>query len=122
MAANLPCEQLVFSGGGLRCFWHGGFLEAVEATHRLRPTRITGCVEDMIGTDAQTRSADGPTLVLLSKRFVGLPDDDGGRITYAQPSKDLLPGRKLDFTDPDLLTKARDQGRDDGRRWRSKIP
>ena len=27
---DLNFEQLVFSGGGTRCFWHGGFLETVR--------------------------------------------------------------------------------------------
>ncbi|MEM7709198.1 MAG: patatin-like phospholipase family protein [Pseudomonadota bacterium] len=34
--------QLVFSGGGLRCFWHGGWLEAVEAELTFAPDRVTG--------------------------------------------------------------------------------
>ncbi|SFI99839.1 patatin-like phospholipase family protein [Jannaschia pohangensis] len=64
---------------------------------------------------------DGPTLVLLTKRFHALPDDENGRITFVEPGEDILPGRKLDFTDPGLLVEAWDQGRDDGRRWRNKI-
>lgn len=35
-------DQLVFSGGGLRCFWQGGFLDVVRDTIDLSPTRITG--------------------------------------------------------------------------------
>ncbi|EAU40339.1 Patatin-like phospholipase family protein [Fulvimarina pelagi HTCC2506] len=37
-----PFEQLVFSGGGTRCFWHGGFCEHVRKPLRLMPKRITG--------------------------------------------------------------------------------
>ena len=33
-------SQLVFSGGGTRCFWHGGFLNVVGPTIHLRPERI----------------------------------------------------------------------------------
>ncbi len=33
-------EGLVFSGGGTRCFWQGGFLEAVHEPLGLRPARI----------------------------------------------------------------------------------
>ena len=36
-------EQLVFSGGGIRCFWHGGFLSEVGCYEDLRPDRIS-CV------------------------------------------------------------------------------
>ena len=271
-----PYEQIVFSGGGLRCFWHGGWMEAVrEGGIRLAPARVTGVsggalsaaawiagredflferfaralrredrnvtlgdldeadgrtphqrvyeaiVADVIDADAQARIAAGPafqisvstpgagagatpkalvagaiyqaeqmiaptprprmsalagvaqrlvdargaardgtlpdlirmaatvppafrpddwagepiydggmvdkaprpepdegrTLVLLTKRFHALPDDEGGRIAHVQPSAPVLPGAKLDFTDPDLLREAWDQGRRDGAAW-----
>lgn len=35
-------DQLVFSGGGLRCFWQGGFLDVVRDALGLDPQRITG--------------------------------------------------------------------------------
>ncbi|ORE93918.1 patatin-like phospholipase family protein [Aurantimonas sp. 22II-16-19i] len=38
----LPFEQLVFSGGGTRCFWHGGFLETVRGPLDLKPERVAG--------------------------------------------------------------------------------
>ena len=60
---------------------------------------------------------EGRTLVLLTKRFRTLPDDDGGRIDYVQPSEAVLSGSKLDFTDPDLLREAWDQGERDGAAW-----
>ncbi|MGB3554842.1 MAG: patatin-like phospholipase family protein [Jannaschia sp.] len=60
---------------------------------------------------------EGRTLVLLTKRFRSLPDDDGGRLTFVQPSEDVLSGSKLDFTDPDLLREAWDLGRRDGQAW-----
>ena len=277
---SLPFEQLVFSGGGLRCFWHGGFLEAVCETHRLTPSRVTGSsggalsaatfiagierrvfegmtqamaredgnltvedlandndgriahqriydevLEEVFDAPAIARIVAGPafqisvstpgdssvptlkalvggaiyqleqlasptprprlaslsgmeqrlidaraaaregllpklirmaatvppafrpdtwegewiydggmvdkaplpdpdrgrTLVLLTKRFHALPDDAGGRITYVEPSEDILPGAKLDFTDPRHVTEAWNQGLEDGRRWRNKI-
>jgi predicted acylesterase/phospholipase RssA len=34
--------QIVFSGGGLRCFWHGGWMEAVERAASFAPERVTG--------------------------------------------------------------------------------
>lgn len=40
---TLPFEQLVFGGGGIRCFWHGGFCEVVEERYALKPERIA-CV------------------------------------------------------------------------------
>lgn len=35
-------SQLVFSGGGLRCFWQGGFMDVVRDALDLDPARITG--------------------------------------------------------------------------------
>ncbi|RFC62334.1 patatin-like phospholipase family protein [Fulvimarina endophytica] len=37
-----PFRQLIFSGGGTRCFWHGGFCEVVRRPLALEPERITG--------------------------------------------------------------------------------
>jgi predicted acylesterase/phospholipase RssA len=39
---RLAFEQLVFSGGGTRCFWHGGFLEVVAPAIHLHPERVVG--------------------------------------------------------------------------------
>ena len=35
-------SQIVFSGGGIRCFWHGGFLTTVERKHTLSPDHVSG--------------------------------------------------------------------------------
>ncbi len=40
MTAALSYDQLVFSGGGTRCFWHGGFLDIVRDAIGLAPKRI----------------------------------------------------------------------------------
>lgn len=40
MGGNFP--QIVFSGGGLRCFWQGGFMDVVRDALDLTPERITG--------------------------------------------------------------------------------
>ena len=39
--AHLRFEQIVFSGGGTRCFWHGGFAAVVGPAIHLRPERIS---------------------------------------------------------------------------------
>ncbi len=41
-APDLRFDQLVFSGGGTRCFWHGGFLRVVGPAIHLAPARIVG--------------------------------------------------------------------------------
>ena len=40
VSADLRFDQLVFSGGGTRCFWHGGFAAVVGPAIQLRPERI----------------------------------------------------------------------------------
>ncbi|MHA6344486.1 patatin-like phospholipase family protein [Roseivivax sp. CAU 1761] len=42
--AQLPDNppQIVFSGGGLRCFWQGGFMTTLCAARPCRPERVTG--------------------------------------------------------------------------------
>ncbi|GAA4225637.1 hypothetical protein GGQ68_003255 [Sagittula marina] len=35
-------KQIVFSGGGLRCFWQGGFMKRLEQDRRFAPERVTG--------------------------------------------------------------------------------
>lgn len=39
-SSSLRFEQLVFAGGGTRCFWHGGFLGVVASAIDLEPKRI----------------------------------------------------------------------------------
>ncbi|MGK7651463.1 patatin-like phospholipase family protein [Roseovarius sp. B08] len=34
--------QIVFSGGGLRCFWQGGFITRLEQERKFTPKRVTG--------------------------------------------------------------------------------
>lgn len=41
-APGLDFEQIVFSGGGTRCFWHGGFMKVVEPALTARPRRVCG--------------------------------------------------------------------------------
>lgn len=35
-------SQIVFSGGGLRCFWQGGFMRRLEREREFTPKRVTG--------------------------------------------------------------------------------
>lgn len=40
--ADTAFDQVVFSGGGARCFWHGGFITEVTAHLPLAPRRVSG--------------------------------------------------------------------------------
>jgi hypothetical protein len=54
-----PFRQLVFSGGGTRCFWQGGFLDASRDALPVNPDRITGV------SDGVAAVADGPAFQIL---------------------------------------------------------
>ncbi|MFD0859022.1 patatin-like phospholipase family protein [Roseovarius aquimarinus] len=41
MGPRPPYDQIVFSGGGTRCFWQGGFLDVVRDPLGLDPARIS---------------------------------------------------------------------------------
>jgi hypothetical protein len=41
MASATPFDQVVFSGGGLRCFWQGGFIDVVRDAIGLEPARLS---------------------------------------------------------------------------------
>ncbi|QFU09801.1 Patatin-like phospholipase [Rhodobacteraceae bacterium THAF1] len=56
----------------------------------------------------------GRTLILLTKRFRNLPQED--RLTYVQPSEEV-PADKIDFTDPDKLRETWAIGEEDARRF-----
>lgn len=81
MAAE-PFEQVVFSGGGTRCFWYGGFLQATKDPLQLCPQRITGvsggalsaacfiadCGQVLLDNMGQAFDQNDHNLNILSKR------------------------------------------------------
>ena len=60
---------------------------------------------------AAVEADDGPTLVLLTRRFARLPVHPSR--TYVQPSA-AIPVSAWDYTDPDAIQAAFDLGRRDG--------
>ncbi len=57
---------------------------------------------------------EGETLVLMTSRYRNCPDID--QCTYAQPSCEVA-ADKIDFVDPDKVTRTWDQGVADGKAW-----
>ena len=70
-AAPLPYDQLVFSGGGIRCFWHGGWIEAVTAERTLTPARIIGVSGGALSGAAWLAGRERVLLEVMSKAFNG---------------------------------------------------
>ncbi|MGI9024564.1 MAG: patatin-like phospholipase family protein [Burkholderiaceae bacterium] len=81
-------EQVVFAGGGNRCWWQAGWWDVVAPAISLKPRVIAGV------------SAAAPTACM----------------TYVQPSK-KVPISAWDYADPAAMHLTYDQGRGDGERF-----
>ena len=62
-------DQLVFSGGGIRCFWHGGFLSEAGDTLALSPQRISGVSGGALSAAAWIGRRERDLLMLMSEAF-----------------------------------------------------
>ena len=62
-------EQIVFSGGGIRCFWHGGFLSEVGDYQSLRPERVSGVSGGALSAAAWIGGRERDLLMLMSEAF-----------------------------------------------------
>ena len=62
-------EQLVFSGGGIRCFWHGGFLSAAGETLALDPARVSGVSGGALSAAAWIGQRERTLLMLMTEAF-----------------------------------------------------
>ncbi|MFQ6551295.1 patatin-like phospholipase family protein [Aestuariibius insulae] len=65
----LPYEQLVFSGGGIRCFWHGGWIETVTAGRALKPARVIGVSGGALSGAAWLAGRERTLLDVMSEAF-----------------------------------------------------
>ncbi len=62
-------DQLVFSGGGIRCFWHGGFLSVFEEVHKLKPRRVSGASGGALSAAAWIGGREDDLRMLMSEAF-----------------------------------------------------
>ena len=66
---GLAFEQLVFSGGGTRCFWHGGFLEVVGPALQRRPERVVGVSGGALSAAAMIAGREHRLLAVMTDAF-----------------------------------------------------
>ncbi|MGB7408535.1 MAG: patatin-like phospholipase family protein [Pontixanthobacter sp.] len=66
---NLQFDQVAFSGGGIRCFWHGGFLSQVGDIGTIRPQRISGVSGGALSGAAWIGGVEGDLLDLMREAF-----------------------------------------------------
>ena len=71
MTAAVPYEQLVFSGGGTRCFWQGGFLDVVRDAIGLAPDRIAAVSGGALSASAFVSRRGKRLLELTTETFAG---------------------------------------------------
>ena len=62
-------EQLVFSGGGTRCFWQGGFLDVVRRAIDLDPARIASVSGGALGSAAYVAHRGNALLRIMADAF-----------------------------------------------------
>ena len=62
-------KQIVFSGGGLRCFWQGGFMQELEKTRHYKPERITGVSGGALAGAAWLGGIEDRLLQVMCARF-----------------------------------------------------
>ena len=62
-------EQIAFSGGGIRCFWHGGFMSRVGGYEDLRPSRISGVSGGALSAAAWIGGREDDLFMLMNEAF-----------------------------------------------------
>lgn len=97
-----PFQQIVFSGGGTRCFWQGGFMDVVRDELDLSPDRMTGvsggalagaCYIAHRGHDLLDRMRDAFSKEDVNVTADDLNDEDGRTVhqrVYRKVVSDVL--------------------------------
>lgn len=62
-------DQVVFSGGGIRCFWHGGFLSEVGSFEALRPSRISSVSGGALSAASWISGRERDLLAVMGEAF-----------------------------------------------------
>ena len=69
--SSLPVryDQIVFSGGGTRCFWHGGFMSVVGSYEDMAPERICAVSGGALSGAAWISGRDEPLRRIMGRAF-----------------------------------------------------
>ncbi|RGP40134.1 hypothetical protein BPTFM16_00410 [Altererythrobacter insulae] len=62
-------DQVAFSGGGIRCFWHGGFLSKVGNVDQLSPQLVTGVSGGVLSGASWIAQKEDELLDLMCEAF-----------------------------------------------------
>ncbi|WP_338243870.1 patatin-like phospholipase family protein [Aurantiacibacter hainanensis] len=63
-------DQVVFSGGGIRCFWHGGFLSEFGSFDDIRPSRISSVSGGALSAACWIGNREDDLLAVMQEAFV----------------------------------------------------
>ncbi|MFQ6547128.1 patatin-like phospholipase family protein [Aestuariibius sp. 2305UL40-4] len=91
--AALPYDQVVFSGGGIRCFWHGGWVTTVTEHHPLRPDRIIGVSGGALSAAAWIAGTERRLLDVMCDAFA----DEDANVSWHDLNKEdgLTPHQRV---------------------------
>lgn len=85
-------EQVVFSGGGLRCFWQGGFMSVLGRHRTLSPRRVTGVSG---GALAGAAWLSGNESRLLDRMCAAFDSQDSNLDLFAPDENGITPHQQL---------------------------
>ena len=76
-------DQIAFSGGGIRCFWHGGFLAEAGQALDLMVARVSGVSGGALSAAAWLGNRERDLLMLMSEAFrINDANYDAGRSNF----------------------------------------
>ncbi len=85
-------DQLVFSGGGLRCFWQGGFMSTLTAQREIQPKRLTGVSG---GALAGAAYLSGRATALLDAMCAAFAEQDSNIDPFHADADGLTPHQSI---------------------------
>ena len=72
-------DQIVFSGGGTRCFWHGGFMEVLARRAPQQPTRVSSVSGGALSAATWIADRERELLEIMGEAF----DENGSNVDLA---------------------------------------
>ena len=69
MTLRTRYDQIVFSGGGTRCFWHGGFMSVLGDFDALRPKRISAVSGGALSAASWISGRDEALVRIMGEAF-----------------------------------------------------
>ena len=98
-------DQVVFSGGGIRCFWHGGFLSRVGDYDDLRPERVSGVSGGALSRGGVDRRPENDLYALMCEAFEHNDRNFDRRSSNYNPHQEIYRAVVETTLDPDAIAR-----------------